>query len=142
MVLLTVSQPAAAAQFCSSSPGKDGAGTPSGVVNTYFPGSASVSAGATSITLGASSGAATAIASGDLLLVIQMQDADINTSNSASYGSGTGTGAGYTSLNQAGLYEFVQATNAVGIGQGERRRRHAARQARHAARQARHAARQ
>jgi uncharacterized repeat protein (TIGR01451 family) len=88
------------------------------VVNTYYPGTASVSAGATSIALGTSSGAATAIASGDLLLVIQMQDADINSSNNSSYGSGAGTGAGYTNLNQAGLYEFVQATNAVPIGGG------------------------
>jgi hypothetical protein len=88
------------------------------VVNTYFPATASASAGATSITLGASSGAATAIASGDLLLVIQMQDADISSSNNSNYGSGTGTGAGYTSLNSAGLFEFVKATNAVGTGGG------------------------
>jgi uncharacterized repeat protein (TIGR01451 family) len=115
--LLVFSRFASAALVCST-PGKDGAGTPAGVVNTYYPATASASAGATSISLGASSGAATAIASGDLLLVIQMQDADIRSSNNSNYGSGTGTGTGYTSLNQAGLYEFVKATNAVGTGGG------------------------
>lgn len=113
----TAIKTASAATVCST-PGKDGPGTPSGVVNTYFPGSASVSPGAMSITLGSSSGASTAIAAGDLLLVIQMQDADINTANTSNYGSGSGTGAGYTSQNQTGLYEFVKATNAVGTGGG------------------------
>src|SRR5262249_34186600 len=48
------------------------------------------------------------------------QDASINTSNDERYGAGTGTagqttnpGAGYTSLNSAGLYEYVIATNSV-----------------------------
>ena len=117
LCLLVISRFASAALICST-PGKDGPGAPSGVVNTYYPATASVSAGATSISLGASSGAATAITSGDLLLVIQMQDADINTSNNSNYGSGSGTGAGYTALNQAGLYEFVKANNAVGTGGG------------------------
>ena len=60
-------------------PGKDGAGgSLSGVVNTYYPGTASVAAGVlnTCIAVGASRGSATAISNGDMLLVIQMQDAD------------------------------------------------------------------
>ena len=97
-------------------PGKDGAGTPSGVVNTYYPGTASVSAGATAIPVGASSGSATPIAAHDLLLIIQMQDADIAYSNDSSYGSGSGTGSGYTNLNQTGYYEYAVAAGAVAGG--------------------------
>ena len=59
-----------AAASCST-PGKDGVGTPSGGINTYYPGTASVSAGATSIPVGAPSGSATAIAAGDLLLITE-----------------------------------------------------------------------
>ena len=97
-------------------PGKDGAGTPSGVVNTYYPGRASVSAGATSIPVGTSSGSGTAIAAGDLLLIIQMQDADIAYSNDSNYGGGSGTGSGYTNLNQTGYYEYAVAAGAVAGG--------------------------
>jgi uncharacterized repeat protein (TIGR01451 family)/fimbrial isopeptide formation D2 family protein len=104
------------AQVCAN-PGKDGpGGTLGGVVNTYYPGSATANAGATSISIGSSTGSATAIASGDLLLVIQMQDAQANWTNSDSYGDGTGGGnaSGYTSLANAGKYEFVVATSAAG----------------------------
>ncbi|NJC96333.1 MAG: hypothetical protein FIB03_08350, partial [Anaerolineae bacterium] len=59
-------------------PGKDGPATLGGVVNTYYPGTANVSAGATSIPVGSPSGAASPIQPGDLLLVVQMQAADIN----------------------------------------------------------------
>jgi uncharacterized repeat protein (TIGR01451 family) len=92
-----------------------------GVLNTYYPGTASVTAGTASITLGAATGGPggtpTAIAAGNLLLVIQMQDASISTSNSVDYGNNS-TGAGFTSLNNAGNYEFVTATNAVNTGGG------------------------
>jgi uncharacterized repeat protein (TIGR01451 family) len=88
-----------------------------GVLNTYYPGSANVAAGATSITVGAATGAGTAIASGNLLLVIQMQDASINDSNTVAYGNGF-TGQGFTNLNSAGDYEFVTAKSAVGTGGG------------------------
>jgi uncharacterized repeat protein (TIGR01451 family) len=99
-------------------PGKDGAaGTISGVVNTYYPGTASVAAGAAStcIAVGTPRGSATAISNGDMLLVIQMQDATIDATNTANYGGGTGTGAGATAVN-AGKYEFVRANGAVGAG--------------------------
>lgn len=92
-------------------------GAPSGVVNTYHPGTASVTAGATSIPIGAATGAGTGIATGNLLLVIQMQDASINDSDNVAYGNGS-TGAGFTALNSAGNYEFVTATNSVGTGGG------------------------
>src|SRR5262249_8557004 len=101
-----------------ATPGKDGAGgTLTGLVNAYYPGTASAAAGATSITVGPARfvGALTSIASGDLLLVIQIQGADITSTNTATYGDGTGIGSGY--LNNAnltaGLYEFVKATSAV-----------------------------
>src|SRR4029077_15069308 len=86
-----------------------------GVINTYYPGTANVAAGAKSIPVGAPTGAATPIANGDLLLVIQMQDATINTSNNVTYGNGS-TGSGFTLLNQAGNFEFVKATGAVAAG--------------------------
>jgi uncharacterized repeat protein (TIGR01451 family) len=104
-----------AANYCATA-GKDGTGPPSGTINTYYPGTASVAIGATSIPVGSSSGSPTAIAAGDLLLVIQMQDANINYSNNNNYGSGAGTGRGYTNLNQAGLYEYAVATGPVAGG--------------------------
>lgn len=88
-----------------------------GVLNTYYPGTASVAAGATSIPVGAATGAGTAIAAGNLLLVIQMQDASINDSNNVAYGNGD-TGQGFTALNSAGDYEFVTAQNSVGTTGG------------------------
>ncbi|MFZ0734923.1 MAG: C25 family cysteine peptidase [Candidatus Sulfotelmatobacter sp.] len=89
-------------------------GTLNGQINTYWPGSASVVAGATSIPLGAANGSGT-IAAGSELLVIQMQDAGINPSNSVSYGNGS-TGSGFTAINNAGNYEFVTATGPIAGG--------------------------
>jgi uncharacterized repeat protein (TIGR01451 family) len=106
------------AQICAT-PGRDGPGTISGVVDTYYPTSGSVSAGATNITLGAASaaGAQVAIAPGDLVLVIQMQDATINSSNNSNYGAGSGTGSGYTG-GTAGQYEFAVANSTVAVSGG------------------------
>jgi uncharacterized repeat protein (TIGR01451 family) len=88
-----------------------------GTLNTYYPGTASVAAGATSIPVGAATGAGTAIAPGNLLLVIQMQDASISHSDTVAYGNGY-TGQGFTALNSAGDYEFVTAQSSVGTGGG------------------------
>jgi LPXTG-site transpeptidase (sortase) family protein len=100
-------------------PGKDGPASIGGIVNTYYPGSANVSAGATSIPVGAPLGAATPIQPGDLLLVIQMQGADINSTNTGAYGDGTAgdpaTGILGTNFS-AGQYEYVVATSAVVAG--------------------------
>jgi uncharacterized repeat protein (TIGR01451 family) len=90
-------------------------GTLSGVVNSYYPGTASVAAGATSIPVGTATGAGGTIANGSLLLVIQMQDASINDSNTVAYGNGY-TGTGFTTINNAGNYEFVTATGAISGG--------------------------
>jgi len=84
--LWVVPAPARAAGPVCATPGRDGTATITGVVNTYYPGSATAAAGSTSITLGASTGSATAIAIGDLVLVIQMQDASIDSSNTSGYG--------------------------------------------------------
>jgi len=89
-------------------------GTLSGVLNTYYPGTASVAAGAKLIPVGAANGTGT-IAAGNELLVIQMQNASINTSNNIDYGNGY-TGAGFTTVNGSGNYEFVTATGPVSGG--------------------------
>src|SRR5262249_25145830 len=110
----------AQSQLCAT-PSKDGAGgTITGIVNTYFPGTGTPAAGATSITLGAATGANVAIASGDLLLVIQMQDAQFTSTNGNSYGDGNGgtAGGGYTAANNTGLYEYVKANGAVSTAGG------------------------
>ncbi|MFZ0759792.1 MAG: C25 family cysteine peptidase [Candidatus Sulfotelmatobacter sp.] len=86
-----------------------------GILNTYYPGTANVAAGATKIPVGTATGAGAAIAAGNLLLVIQMQDASINDANTVAYGNGY-TGQGFTALNSAGDYEFVTATGPVAAG--------------------------
>ncbi|HEY0546889.1 MAG TPA: C25 family cysteine peptidase [Pyrinomonadaceae bacterium] len=120
LALLCGAQLRIAAQTCAT-PGQQGnGGTLTGVVNAYFPGTATANAGATSITLGASRGAATAIASGNLLLVIQMQDAGIDSTQTGAYGNGVANdpATGYNAANNTGRYEFVRATNAVPITGG------------------------
>lgn len=105
-----------------ATPGKDGVGgTLTGIVNTYYPGTtATASAGSTSLTLGAATGASTPITAGDLLLIIQMQGADINSSNNSRYGDGVngGDASGVTALNNTGLYEYIVATNTVPLAGG------------------------
>ena len=110
---------AAAGRGCVT-PGNDGPNAAlTGVVNSYFPATASAAAAATSISVGAAlaAGSLTAIAPGDLLLVIQMQDADISGTNAVTYGDGA-TGRGSTALRSTGLYEYVAATNAVPVAGG------------------------
>ncbi len=112
-------QPAFADSGLCAIPGKDGpGGVLSGIVNTYYPGTATVSAGSTSIPVGSPSGASTPIAAGDLLLVIQMQDAEIDSSNTSAYGDGVAgdPASGSTNLNNAGRYEYVIATGPVAAG--------------------------
>lgn len=84
------------------------------VVNTYHPGTASVAAGAVSITVGAATGSATSISKGDLLLVIQMQGSTINSTNSNAYGDGVAgnPSSGYLT-SVAGTYEYMIAANSV-----------------------------
>ncbi len=127
LTALVVEPPAvalAAGRGCVT-PGNDGpAATLTGIVNSYYPATASAAPGATSISVGPAiaAGSLTAIAPGDLLLVIQMQDADINSSNTIAYGDGS-TGRGFSGtpppgLRSTGLYEYVAATNAVTVAGG------------------------
>jgi uncharacterized repeat protein (TIGR01451 family) len=115
---LMLSFPMASAQVCPISCNVTGS------INDYWPGTANVAVGASSITLGARrAGTGTAgntIAAGDWVIVVQMQDATIGTANSTSYGSTVAgnTGTGYISAGQSGLYEFARATNAVGAAGG------------------------
>ncbi len=104
-------------QACATPAQNGNGGALGGVINTYYPATASAAAGATSITVGASTGAAVSIATNDLLLVIQMQDASINSTNTSSYGDGT-TGSGSTNLNNSGNYELVTATGPVPLAGG------------------------
>jgi len=85
------------------------------VINTYYPGTASAAAGATSISVGSSSGSATPISAGDLLLLIEMQDEAINSVNTSAYGSETTSGAGFLT-GTAGMYEYVVAAGPVAGG--------------------------
>ena len=117
--VLLVASTASASGACASPGGSGAGGTLGGVVNTYYPGSGTAAAGATSIAVGGPSGAATPIAAGDLLLVIEMQDADFDSTNTNSYGHGGAAAApasGYTALGATGQYEYVRATSAVVAG--------------------------
>jgi hypothetical protein len=87
-----------------------GGGTGGGVINTYYPGVGSITAGTTSINLGTATGASTQIAAGDMLLIMEMQDATMDSSNSATYGT-------VTALN-AGKYEYAIASNSVSLTGG------------------------
>ena len=112
------------AQNCPNS----GTHTQNASENTYFPGNtATLSAGATSITLGAAGVGAnfgnTPISSGDIVLVIQMQGAKINVPASVTSGlygaNSSGKSAGFLPTNMlAGTMEFAIATNAVPVGGG------------------------
>lgn len=112
------------AQTCAA-PGKDAPGTVAGTVNTYYQGNGNLLAAATSLTLGASSGAVGTVTIGDLLLVVQMQGATIDTNDDERYGDGAGTAEatpasstsqanGYLAHNEAGNYDFVRVTAVAG----------------------------
>ena len=92
--------------------------------NTYYPGAqATVSSGATSITLGSASASgygSVPISAYDIVLIIQMQGAQINSTNGTAYGDGSGTGSGYLNNAQlmAGNMEYAIAANAVPLAGG------------------------
>lgn len=110
--------PASAAPTCSLGPGKDGSpGTLSGAYDTYYqPPNGTLSAGSTVVPLGTidtgGGGASTAVAANDLLLIVQMQDGSFTSTNSSAYGNGSGIG--YTSVGNAGLYEYVAVQSVAG----------------------------
>jgi len=108
-----------------SQPGKDGprtadwgAGSNPIILNTYTFLTANAASGNQALTVSnnAMTGGhfgATALGTGDLILIIQMQGATINTSNTASYGT-------ITNYNNCGLYEYccvagVSGTNTINL---------------------------
>jgi uncharacterized repeat protein (TIGR01451 family) len=122
--MLAAFMPAVQAQVCAA-PGKDAPSVLSGVINTYYTGNGNLGSGATSLSLGASTGAGGTVTVGDLLMIVQMQGASINTDDDERYGDGVGVAGsqvdsstsqanGYTSLGQAGLYEYVRVTAVAG----------------------------
>ncbi len=111
---------AASGVTCPTTPGNYVAGGTLGAgLNTYWvPPAGTLAAGSTSFNLGtidtAGGGASTVPVAGDELLLIQMQDGTFNSSNSSSYGDGSGTGSGFTSIGNAGLYEYVSVKSIAG----------------------------
>ena len=107
--VMTVVQP-----LVCATPGKDGApGTLTGTVNTYYAGVGTAAAGTNTLTVTTpSSGAATQVGVGDLLLVMQMQGAQLNVTNTSAYGDGVAgnPASGATSLGNSGQFEFVTVT--------------------------------
>ena len=101
-------------------PGRDGSGAITGVVNTYWNGTSNPAAGAPSFSLGPARGAARTIAPGDLLKLIHIQDANINRDNTLAYGDGRAAAPAScsTALRRAGRFEYVRAANSVGAGGG------------------------
>jgi hypothetical protein len=81
------------------------------IVNTYYPGVGNPLAGTLSLNVGPIDprGSATAISTGDLVLIVQIQGADIDASNTDAYGDNVsgGPASGYLSTNlNAGYYEY------------------------------------
>ncbi|MBT8098875.1 MAG: hypothetical protein KJO82_03955, partial [Gammaproteobacteria bacterium] len=121
LALLSTSPVALAVPFCPASPDTITI-TSQQTVNTYYPGTASVTAGATSIPVGSPRGS-TPIVAGDTLLIIQMQGAEIDTGDAETadgpYGDGPGNNDRSGNLSNnfvAGRYEYVVATGPVSGG--------------------------
>lgn len=118
---LTTTQTASLPQNQCETPGSAGAGTfnNTGLVNTYYPGTAigtTTLSGATvsTVTVGTPVGT-TLIAAGDLVVIMQMQGAVINATNTNAYGDGV-SGApanGHTSTT-AGRYEYATVSSRSG----------------------------
>jgi hypothetical protein len=101
------------AQSCGI-PGKDGVGSISGSINTFYVTNTNgaVGPGTPSIALGSSVGAPATPTPGDLFAIIQMQCENIDTTNTNNYGGGNGTGRGYTDPAGsclAGRYQYLRA---------------------------------
>jgi hypothetical protein len=121
--MLNIFYSLAHAQTCpASSTTVINSGNLSAAGNTYFAAAqATVSAGSTSIVLGAAGYGTTPISRLDILLIIQMQGAEIDFTNANTYGSGSSTaGRGYLNNTQlmAGNMEFIVADNAVPVTGG------------------------
>ncbi|MGI9236204.1 MAG: hypothetical protein ACR2QZ_02350, partial [Woeseiaceae bacterium] len=121
LISLGIAPAALAVPFCPISPDTLTVSSQQ-ILNTYYPGTASVAAGANSISVGTPRGGA-AIIAGDTLLVMQMQGAEIDTGDAETAGGPYGDGAGPNDRSgnlatnfDAGRYEFVTATGPVSGG--------------------------
>lgn len=100
-------------------PGTFTVSTVNAIVNSYYPGTGNPAMGQTSLSVGAIDGRgnATAIGTGDLVLIVQMQGADLNTNNADTYGDGVGgaPASGALSANlYAGYYEYNTVSGVSG----------------------------
>jgi len=114
--LALLAAPAAWAQTCSI-PGNSGNASIAAQPNTFFPGTDSPAANATSITVGAAAGVSSPIQAGDLLLIIQMQGADIDATDTNAYGDAT-TNVGVTNTVAFGLAGYAGGVNGTNFVAG------------------------
>ena len=109
----------AAAPLCASPPLTSNT-TATGVINTYYPGQTSITAGTlnTTTTVGTSRGSATPLAVGDLVMVMQMQGTQIDATNTNAYGDGvvSATASGFVNNASfiAGQYEYATVRSVAG----------------------------
>ena len=97
-------------------PGNNGPeGAIAGVGNAYYPGSASVPVGSTSIAVGAHQSSGALVASGDLLLAFEMQDATMHSTSQSACGDGVAGGAAsrWKSFYNASRHSCVIASGPV-----------------------------
>jgi uncharacterized repeat protein (TIGR01451 family) len=106
-VIVAISPQSSFAQVCGT-PSKDGIGSLTGTINTYYPGTGTAAAGSTTVEIGTiQAGGGSAIAAGDLVLIIQMQDGSTtNFSNTSSYGGGMDS--------SVGSYEYAKVSSISG----------------------------
>lgn len=78
-----------------------------GIVNTYYAGTADAASGQKVISVGSSSGASTALATNDLVLIIQTQNATLTTTDGSTYGT--------LSASSVGQFEYGKVAS-VGAG--------------------------
>jgi hypothetical protein len=98
-------------------PGTTTISAASSVVNSYYPGLGSPVKGGTALSVGTldARGSATALGSGDLVMIIQMQGALYDTTNTSNFGSSSGAGSGYLASSlSAGTNEFNTVSSLFG----------------------------
>jgi len=118
-VVVAVGSGPAAANYCAAPLSRTNT-TITGVVNTYYPITADITAG-TTIQIGTGRGAAEDLRVGDLILLWipqTMQAVSPNSNDSAALygaGGGAGTGQGWSALNHSGKFQWLRVSGgAVG----------------------------
>lgn len=114
MLLMTALPAPVLANYCAAPLNRPNA-TISGVVNTYYPITADITAGST-LQIGAPRGASEDLRVGDLLLLWipqSMQFASPPNSNTYGSGSSSGNGRGWSHINDTGKFQWLRV---AGIG--------------------------